>query len=145
MRVFVPATMATLGVLHRDGELPAEAGFAATDRYRAEVSTEVADDDEVLEYELMVAAAAESLHDQDAGQVRRRVVLAVDLPAEPDLVDPASGRVVVEGPVQLADVASVHVDDLPLGPDEDADTRTGTDLSWYARQEIGDLVDTQRP
>lgn len=142
MRIFVPATMADLATLQRDGFLPAENGYALTGHYRAAVGAEIADDDEVLDYDLLMAAAAASLDRQAAEHSRRRVVVAVDAPARPDPADPASGRVLVEGPIRRRDVASVHVDDTELGPAAEtvADADSTVDLSWYAPQEIADLL-----
>lgn len=136
MRIFVPVTLADVAALHRDGSLPVRTGYAVTDRYRAAVGAEIADDDEVLDYDVMTAAAEASFRKQPGGPGRRRVVLAVDLPAEPDPEDPASGRVLVDGPVELRDVAAVHVDDARLDAAEEPDA----DLSWYAPQEIPDLL-----
>ena len=137
MRVFVPATMADLAVLHRDGALPVASGYALTDRYRAAVGAEIADDDEVLDYDLLMAAAAGAGKRPRADHDHRRVVLAVDLPAQPDAVEPASGRVVVDGPLTLPDVVAVHVDDVSDGR---LAPNPATDLLWYAPQEIVDLL-----
>ena len=142
MRIFVPATMADLAALQRDGLLPAATGYALTSHFRAAAGAEIADDDEVLDYDLLMAAAAASLARQAADAHRRRVVVAVDAPGRPDPADPASGRVLVEGPIRRRDVASVHVDDTELGPAADtiAGLDTTADLSWYAPQEIADLL-----
>lgn len=139
MRIFVPACLADLATLHRDGTFTAVSGFALTDRYRAAVGAEIADDDEVLDYDLLTAAADASLDGQTGAEgptPPRRVVIAVDAPARPDPSDPGAGRVLVEGPIELSDVASVHVDDAGADPVTDPDA----DLAWYAPQEIADLL-----
>jgi hypothetical protein len=127
-------------------------------------------DDEELEYAALLAAARASLRliDVDPLAARRRVVLAADVPdaTATALDDPASGSdadrgaVRVTGDVPLSAVASAHVDDAAaeddvraavsvvleadLGSEEAqfvVDQAEGHELSWYATQEIGPVLE----
>ncbi|MEV0849605.1 hypothetical protein AB0J21_27655 [Streptomyces sp. NPDC049954] len=163
MRVYVPLTLSALARAHEAGELaggPVTA-YAVTPALRDWYGSE---DLEELEYAALGRAAGASLRllAADPGAVRRRVVLAVDVPdaaAHPD-PDPASaGEVRVEGAVRMAKAAAVHADagdaveDVAaatgaLGAadrgDRDAvsvvDGVEDHELLWFARQEIPDLL-----
>lgn len=167
MRVYLPGTSATLRTLLDDRQLAASrsdplTAFAVTPGLR---EWYVDDDVEELEYAALLEAARASLRliDADASAARRRVVLAADV-ADADVEvrdDLDRGVVRVAVPVALASVASVHVDDAgaeaavaaaarsidaaDLG-DEAAQDRTddaeGFELSWYATQEVADLLDS---
>ncbi|MEU0780239.1 hypothetical protein ABZ341_01520 [Streptomyces sp. NPDC006173] len=167
MRVYVPLTLSGLAEAYRTGEL--EAGpFAAYAVTHALREWYVSDDIEELEYAALSRAALASLRlvAVDPGAVRRRVVVAVDVPDRAAAVDPdrgldpaALGEVRVSQAVPLAKVAAVHVDapdaekDVTaaaeaLGAadmgDDDAqfvvDGAEDHELLWFARQEIPILV-----
>jgi hypothetical protein len=166
VRVYLPATSSTLRRLLGDGELTANAvaplvGFAVTEGLRDYYAD---DDEESLEYAALTEAARASLRliEADPDAWRRRVVVAVDVEsagmAARDDLD--RGVVQVRTSVPLSSVASVHVDDqdaegvvaaaagamlaAELGDEsaqEAVDDAEGFDLSWYASQEIGPLLD----
>lgn len=162
MRVFVPATTAILRRLLDTGELDAPlTGFAVTPSLR-EWYTE--GDLEELEYSAFSEAARASLRllDEDPTSARRRVVLSVEAPAEMVSPRPDLDRAVVEvgKSIPLGSVASAHVDDAAAEPavtaagdaviaaelgSDDAqflvDEAEGFELSWYATQEIGPLLE----
>ncbi|MFF0136003.1 DUF6912 family protein [Streptomyces sp. NPDC005227] len=167
MRVYVPLTLSGLAEAYRTGELEAGpfAAYAVTPALR---EWYVSDDIEELEYAALNRAALASLRlvAVDPGAVRRRVVVAVDVPDRAAAVDPdrgldpaALGEVRVSQAVPLAKVAAVHVDapdaekDVTaaaeaLGAadmgDDDAqfvvDGAEDHELLWFARQEIPNLV-----
>ncbi|MEU9342757.1 hypothetical protein AB0D74_16270 [Streptomyces sp. NPDC048278] len=169
MRVYVPLTLPGLAEAHRTGELGTGpfVAYAVTPALR---EWYLSDDIEELEYAALNRAALASLRllaaDPDA--MRRRVVVAVDVPdgtaaADPDRgLDPvALGEVRVTGTVALAKAASVHVDsddaeqdvtaaavalEAADGGDDDAqfvvDGAEDHELLWYATQEIPNLVGT---
>ena len=168
MRVYLPATTTVLRTLVDDGVLPGpHTAFAVTPRLREfyELSDTEADTEE-LEYAALLAAARASLRllDIDPMANRRRVVLAADVPdaAVTPVDDPDTdrGAVRVEADVRVQDVASAHIDgadaedevraavnvvlEADLGS-EDAqfvvDQAEGHELAWYARQEIGPVLD----
>ncbi|WP_406436448.1 hypothetical protein OHB00_21055 [Streptomyces sp. NBC_00631] len=168
MRVYVPLTLPGLAEAHRTGELGTGpfVAYAVTPALR---EWYLSDDMEELEYAALNRAALASLRllAADPGAVRRRVVVAVDVPdgaaaADPDRgLDPAAlGEVRVTGTVALAKAASVHVDsddareDVTAaagalaaadGGDDDAqfvvDGAEDHELLWYATQEIPNLVE----
>ena len=167
MRVYVPLTLSGLAEAYKTGELGAEPllAYAVTPALR---EWYLSDDIEELEYAALNRAALASLRQlaADAGAVRRRVVLAVDVAdgaaaADPDRsLDPAAlGEVRVTGTVRLAKAAAVHLDsddaqdDVTAavdalaaadGGDDDAqfvvDGAEDHELLWYATQEIPNLV-----
>lgn len=163
MRVYIPATSTLLRALHVDGSLPAgQTAFAVTPGLREWYRD---DDIEELEYAALLEAARASLRllDDDRSAVRRRIVVAADLADELVTVrdDIDRGVVRLGGPVRVAEVASVHVDDsdaegavaaaagvvgeADLGSDaaQDAvDDAEGFELQWYATQEIGALLES---
>ncbi|MFF1285049.1 DUF6912 family protein [Streptomyces sp. NPDC058299] len=167
MRVYVPLTLTALAEAHKTGELGSGplVAYAVTPALR---EWYLSDDIEELEYAALGRAAAASLRllAADPGAVRRRVVVAVDVPdgaasADPDRgLDPAAlGEVTVRTAVPLAKAAAVHVDaddaerDVRAaadalaaadGGDDDArfvvDGADDHELLWYATQEIPNLV-----
>ena len=163
MRVYIPATSRELRALHESGGLAAGRTAYAVTPGLAEWYID--DDLEELEYAAFLEAARASLRliDADPDALRRRVVIAIDA-AEVIVVvrdDLDRGVVKLAGPVTLAQVASVHVDDADaasavtaaaeviidadLGDDraqERVDDADGFELSWFATQEIGALLDT---
>ena len=163
MRVYLPATSTVLRQLLDARELPGgQTAFAVTPGLR---EWYVDDDVEELEYAALLEATRASLRliDADAGAARRRVVIALEAPdAAVEVRDDLDRGVVrVGAAVPLGRVASIHVDDAEaeaavtaaaaaitaadLG-DEQAQDRVddaeGFELSWYASQEIADLLDT---
>ncbi|MEU6601613.1 DUF6912 family protein [Streptomyces flaveolus] len=167
MRVYVPLTLPALAEAYKMGELGTGpfVAYAVTPALREWYLSE---DIEELEYAALGRAALASLRllaaDPDA--VRRRVVVAVDVPdgaasADPDrALEPAAlGEVTVKVTVPLAKAASVHVDaedaepdvaaaagalEAADGGDDDAqfvvDGADDHELLWYATQEIPNLV-----
>lgn len=164
MRVYVPVTIRMLEQLERDRELLAVGGtaFALTPALREAYAV---GDDEELSYVALAEAARASLRllateiDED-GVHPRRAVLSADVDGarlRPDLDDAV---VRLSQPVQLAEVASVHVDladaedavraavkavdDADLG-DHDAEFVLGEiadkELAWYATQELPFLLE----
>jgi hypothetical protein len=164
MRVYIPATLVTLGTLVESGELVPVAGtaFAVTPAFRESYA---AGDTEELEYAAMTEAARASLRllatELDNSTVLpRRVVVAADVERvrlRPDLDDAA---VTVADPVPLSAVAAVHVDlaeaedavraaatvvDAADLGDPDAEFALGEaedhEMAWYATQEISFLLE----
>lgn len=162
MRIYLPATTVTLRDLLRDGEVgPAPlTAFAVTPGLR---EWYLDDDVEALEYAAFTEAARGSLRliDAEPDAARRRVVLAADVPdtgvTAVDDVD--RGVVRLEAPVPLTSVAAVHVDDADAeatvaaaaeaviaadlgdtGSQERVDDAEGFELSWYATQELAQLL-----
>jgi hypothetical protein len=162
VRVYLPATSTTLRGLASSGLLgPAPlTGFAVTPGLREYYLDE---DIEELEY----AAAAEAgraalrLIAADPAAAKRRVVISADV-AEGSLSvrdDLDRGVVRVEVDIPIGWCASVHADDADaeatvaaaaaqidaadLGDpvaEEAVDDAEGFELSWYATQEIADLL-----
>ncbi|WP_128381615.1 DUF6912 family protein [Streptomyces cavernae] len=168
MRVYVPLTLPGLAEAYKAGEIgPAPlVAYAVTPGMR---EWYLSDDIEELEYAALSRAALASLRllAAETGAVRRRVVVAVDVPdgtavADPDRgLDPAAlGEVRVAGPIALAKAAAVHIDAddaeqdvaaavaaLPAADAGDDDAQFTVDgaedheLLWYATQEIPNLVE----
>ena len=116
MRLYLPATVRALAVLHEQGRLP-----VGDDVVVAEGDTE----DE--EYDALMAAAetaARLAAELEPGERRRVVVVA-------EVADrlPAG--------IALAEVVAVHADPDGL-PDDGADP--DDDLCWYGTQEISQLL-----
>ncbi|HEX5740741.1 MAG TPA: hypothetical protein VFY17_04205 [Pilimelia sp.] len=162
IRVYLPATTASLAQLREGGALP------VADRTPHAVTPALREwyaegDEEELEYVAFVRAAQAALPllADDPGAPRRRVVVAADLPAAAvDLRGGALGdsRVRLAGPVPLSAVAAVHLDTdaaaadvaaavaaLPSAAagDEDArftvDAVEDHDLAWYDPSELPHL------
>ncbi|MGY1632367.1 DUF6912 family protein [Geodermatophilus sp. SYSU D01186] len=168
MRVYLPATTSVLRTLVDDGRLAGpHTAFAVTPRLREFYAVSDAGADvEELEYAALLGAARASLRllDIDPAAVRRRVVLAADVPdaAVTEMEDPDTepGAVRVTADVALRDVASAHIDGADAEDDvraavnvvleadlgsEDAqfvvDQAEGHELAWYASQEIGTVLE----
>jgi uncharacterized protein DUF6912 len=168
MRVYVPLTLPGLAEAHRAGEFgpgPVTA-YGVTPALR---EWYVSDDIEELEYAALNRAAAASLRmlAGTPGAVRRRVVVAVDVPDSEAAVDPdrgldasSLGEVRIGQAVPLAKAAAVHVDsddaeaDVTAAADAlgaadqgDGDAQFTVDgaddheLLWFATQEIPNLVE----
>ncbi|MFJ3595933.1 DUF6912 family protein [Streptomyces sp. NPDC090126] len=167
MRVYVPLTLSGLAAAHGAGEVgpgPLTA-YAVTPGLR---EWYVSDDIEELEYAALSRAAAASLRmiAQSPDEVRRRVVVAVDVPdgsavADPDQGLSASslGEVRIAAALPLAKAAAVHVDAddaekdvaaaaaalgaADLGDDDAQFTVDGAEdheLLWFGIQEIPQLI-----
>ena len=168
MRVYLPATTTVLRTLVDEGLLAGpHTAFAVTPQLREFYERSDADADlEELEYAALLTAARASLRllDVDPMAVRRRVVVAADVPdtavAEIEDPDAERGAVRVTAEIRLADVASAHIDvaeaeddvraavnvvlEADLGS-QDAqfvvDQAEGHELAWYATQEIGPALE----
>jgi hypothetical protein len=167
VRVYLPATVGTLGGVRSSGEVgpvPVTA-FAVTPTLREWYAE--GDEDE-LEYAAFSDAARASLRllDVDLLSPRRRVVLSVDVPDSAVTVQPDLDRAVVrlDLTVPLSAVAAIHVDgadaekdvaaaiavvlEADLG-DEDAqfvvDGAEGHELEWYDVTEIDQVIDGGPP
>lgn len=157
MRVFVPATLPLLERWRAARRVDASTGFAVTPALREWYAT---GDTEELEYTALTHAATASIRllATDAGAPARRVVVAADVPGA--VPEPANGRSAVRlAALGFESVAAVHVDDPEAEPvvraaaaavdaanagDLDAefamDEAEARELSWYATQEIPDLL-----
>jgi hypothetical protein len=162
MRVYLPATSTVLAALAGSGVLgPAPlTAFAVTPGLREYY---LDDDLEALEYAASAEAARAALRliSADPTAAKRRFVISADVPdhsvAVHDDLDLGVVRIAVEIP--LAWCASVHADDADaeatvavaadqidaadLGDqsaEEAVDDAEGFELSWYATQEIDDLL-----
>ncbi|WP_163756503.1 DUF6912 family protein [Mycobacterium botniense] len=163
MRVYVPATLATLQLLVAEGALWPAGGtaFAVTPTLRETYAS--GDEEELAEVALREAALA-SLRllaaDTDQKMPPRRAVLVADVndvTCRPDLDDAV---VKLGEPVSLDHVVAVFVDNAAAEPavtaamavidaadlgDEDAELVVGDaqdyDLAWYATQELPFLLE----
>jgi hypothetical protein len=166
VRVYLPATSTTLWQLHADwrlGEVP-QTAFAVTPALRDWYTD---DDIEELEYAAarLAARAALRLLDVDPAAARRRAVVSADVPDAAVTVrdDLDRGAVHISEPVPLSAVAAVHVDDQDAEPavaaaaavileadlglesaQDTVDDAEGFELSWYAPQELGDVLERLR-
>jgi Family of unknown function (DUF6912) len=166
VRVYLPATSTTLRQLRAEsrlGDTPLTA-FAVTPGLRDWYTD---DDIEELEYAAarLAARAALRLLDVDPAAARRRAVVSADVPDAAVTVrdDLDRGAVRISEPVPLIAVAAVHVDDqdaesavaaaaavileADLGLEsaqETVDDAEGFELSWYAPQELGDVLERLR-
>lgn len=162
MRVYLPSTTSELTRL-RDGETLAgpRSATAVTPALREwYVDTDL----EELEYAAVLEAARLSLRmiDADPWAARRRVVIAVDVSDTAVEPDPGSGRAAVQitADVGMAGVLSLLVDgadaepavvaatavviEADLGSDDAqfvVDGAEAYELSWYASQELGSLLE----
>jgi uncharacterized protein DUF6912 len=164
VRIYLPATTTMLAQLVDSDEIgpPPLTAFAVTAGLREFYVDN--DDDEELEYAALVEAARASLRliDGDESAARRRVVLAAEVPdAQVDIRDDIDrGVVQVTAVVPMSSVASAHVDDAAAeetvaaaaeaviaadlgdpGSQDAVDDAEGYELSWYASQEIGALLE----
>jgi len=162
VRVYIPATLATLQQLVADGSFQPLSGtaFAVTPTLRESYAE--GDDEELAEVAIGEAALA-SLRllaaEPDGGLPLRRAVLIADADAtaRPDLDDAV---VRVDGRVSLDQVVAAYVDNSDAEPavkaaiavvdeadlgDEDAEFVVGDAqdhaLAWYATQELPFLLD----
>jgi Family of unknown function (DUF6912) len=167
MRVFLPSTLPALakalptGQAGHPGSGPMP-GYAVTPALREAYAS---GDEEELEYAALTEAARASLRllADDPAAPPRRVVLVAEIPADrvkPDTRDKEPARVLIHQAVDLARLASAHIDDLDAADDvrkaaqalaaadagdEDAqfavDGAEGHELGWYATQELPFLAE----
>ena len=162
MRIYLPATSSLLNSLAATGKLgpPPLTAFAVTAGLR---EWYVDDEIEELEYAASSEAARASLRliQADPSAIKRRVVIALDAPEATVTVrdDLDRGVVYLGENVALAQIASFHVDDADaqdvvasaaeaidradLGDDTAqavVDDAEGFELSWYAPQELAELL-----
>lgn len=162
MRVYLPATSTELRRLVDEGAIgdPPMTAFAVTPALR---EWYIEGDTDELEYAALREAAVASLRllDGDPRAWRRRVVVVAEVPdAQVSVRDDLDrGVVQIAAPVAARQVAAVHVDDneaseviaaaaaavtaadLGAQPAQDAvDDAEGFELSWYASQELPDLL-----
>lgn len=162
MRVYLPATSQALRALNERGAIgPAPlTAFAVTPGLR---EWYVDDDIAELEYAALLEAARASLRliGSRAGSVPRRIVIAADVEDSAVTVrdDLDRGVVSIAGEVSLGVCAAIHADDAeaaetialaaPLVDSADlgdaeaeaaVDDADGYELSWYATQELAELV-----
>lgn len=165
MRIFLPATLAMLRELVKNGEFTPVGGtaFALTPALRESYTS---GDAEELEYAAMLDAARASLRllatelDADPNTEPRRAVVAADVDSVTQRPDLDAAVVRIDGPVPLRQIASVHVDGAEaedavraaaavidaadLG-DPDAEFTLGDaedhELAWYAPQELPFLLE----
>lgn len=165
MRVYIPATLATLRRFVESGEMVPVAGtaFAVTPMLRESYA---AGDTEELEYVAMNDAARASVRllaaelDDDSAVLPRRVVVAADVERIRLRSDLDDAAVTVGGPISLSAVAAVHVDlaeaedavraaaavvDAADLGDPDAEFTLGDaedhEMAWFATQEIPFLLE----
>jgi hypothetical protein len=164
MRVYLPATSTIVAAVAGDGEVgpPPVTAFAVTPGVREWYRDDDADE---LEYAASGQAVRASLRlvDSDPTAARRRVVLAFDVADDAVTVrdDLDRGAVVVNAVLPLSGLAAIHIDDADaeatvaraasvvleadLGSDssqEIVDDAEGFELSWYAPQELTEVLAT---
>ncbi len=134
VRTYVPLTRTALAQALAAGRL--KAPFEAHAVTQALVSAWPEGDAEEHEYAAMAAAAHRSWELRGSDDVRRRYVLAVDVPGVTPVPADDPTRVSVSTDVAWSQVASAHVDleDITEADLDDAD------LAWHATQEIAGLV-----
>jgi hypothetical protein len=150
MRVYLPATTATLADLARTGELgPAPLrGYAVTGAVREAYDKS---DEEELEYWATCLAAEDSFRllaagaaDDDSTAARlapRRVVIAAELADGLLTAAEPLGAVTLAEALPLRAVAAFHLDDPAFSVDPgDPEGAADQELLWYAAQELGDLL-----
>jgi hypothetical protein len=143
--VYLPATLPALARLRERGELTVDEAYAVTRPLRDQLGDDDDDDDdEQLSYAAfrLAAEASVRLLGADPAAPRRRVVISVDVPAEP-LPEVAAVR--PAGPVPLSAVAAVHIDGAAAEPDVAAAVAAGEpevdhELEWYDASELAQLV-----
>lgn len=160
VRVYLPATVPMLTTLRKRGVLTADEAHAVTPTLREWYAE---GDDEELEYVAFTRAAQDALRllRHDPAAPRRRVVVSADLPAGAVRlaeVELGSSTVRLDGPVPVAAIAAIHLDDEraiedvgaavavvaeALAGDPDAqftvDSAEDHDLAWYDISELDEL------
>ena len=136
IRAYVPTTLGGLREVVASGQLAAPvAAHAVTDAVRAEWRES---SEEEWEYEALCLAADDCAELWAEHDVRRRVVLALDLddadvePISDDRSDPTQVRLLASVPLRR--VAAIHADL------SEADAARQDDLCWFATQEVDQLL-----
>ncbi|WP_257160143.1 DUF6912 family protein [Corynebacterium cystitidis] len=134
MRVYIPATFAMLETLEQSGELPVRSGwgFAATPELTEFFTSGDQEEIEMVAFDDAALASIRLLAIGDEEKFpHRRVVVSVDVDAEGH---PEMGESVVKvsGPVQLEDVAAIHVDL------EEAEEATAAAIAQIDAADLGD-------
>jgi hypothetical protein len=166
VRVYIPATVLMLRTLNTAGELPAvnQTAFALTPMLRESYAS---GNSEELEYAAMLEAARASLRllaaelEEDPELVLpRRAVISADVDGATPRPDLDYSVVKLAGPVQMKQVAAVHldtsdaetavraaaatIDAADLG-DGDAEFTLGDaedhELAWYSPEELPFLLE----
>ena len=166
MRVYIPATVLMLRTLNAAGELSAvgDTAFALTPMLRESYASGTSEE---LEYAAMLEAARASLRLLEAELAEdpelvlpRRAVVAADVDGATLRPDLDYAVVKLAGPVQMKQVAAIHldtsdaeeavraaaavVDAADLG-DSDAEFTLGEaedhELAWYAPEELPFLLE----
>lgn len=166
MRVYIPATVLMLHTLNAAGELSAVNGtaFALTPMLRESYASGTSDE---LEYAAMLEAARASLRllvaelEEDPELVLpRRAVVSADVDGATLRPDLDYAVVKLAGPVQLKQVAAIHLDTSEAEPpvraaaavvdaadlgDTDAEFTLGEaedhELAWYSPEELPFLLE----
>jgi hypothetical protein len=165
MRVYLPATLASLRSLLDSGSLgaPPLPAYAVTSALREWYAD---GDDEELEYAALTLAARASVRlldpllVEDPQAPARRVVVVAEVARTEPVPDVDRAAVRVPEPVSVHQVQAVHVDDpaaeadvraaaeavvaADLGSEDAAfllEQADGHELQWYATQEIGPLLE----
>ena len=168
VRAYLPGTLATIRTLRDQRGLPPGVAYAVTPALRAEFGQA---DQEELEYEAFTQAAQASLDllRAEPSLPRRRVVIAVDVPARLLSAAPAdrpraaladrpgaapadradgppapTGRVALAGPVPLAAVVAIHLDSAAAAAEvaavlAGAAEEVEYELEWYDVSELDRL------
>ncbi len=139
MRVYIPVTFVGLGRASSSGALPSSG-------WRAHVLPDGADTDEA-EYEALRVAAADSLTElrSEPEAPRRRAVVVASVPEEWTEAEP-DGSVLLTRRVPVERIVAVYADPAEstaavvaaLAGKES--TLASSDLLWFARQELAELV-----
>ena len=132
MRVYVATTMGSLRALRSNGFSAPVAAHAVTAALREWYAEADAGE---LEYAASSAAADSSLLLLVPGEPARRVVVAAEVPdawVRPADAPGDPSSVLVDSPVPLALVVSVHLDDADADADEE--------LLWYDVTELDDVL-----
>jgi hypothetical protein len=163
MRVYLPATLATVAQLREQGSLATAQAYAVTPALREQYAVGGEEELEYVAFTRAAQAALRLLH-ADPGAPRRRVVVSADVePAVAQVSSPgdrhSSARMRLAVPVPLSSVASIHVDGataeadvaaavdaLPAAEAGDLDAQVTVDgaedheLAWYDVSELAQLL-----
>jgi hypothetical protein len=114
IRVYLPATVPGLALLHRECALVTTEAYAVTAALREQLGETDEEDLSYAAYRLAAGASLRLLR-ADPAAPRRRVVVSADVSAQP-VVGGDAGAVGLAGPVPLAAVAAIHVDAAAAEP-----------------------------
>lgn len=158
MRVYLPATLATLARMRDAGELTVAQGHAVTPALREWYADADAEELAHVAYTRAAQDALRLLH-ADPAAPRRRVVVAADVPARYATEPLGSSAVDLAAPVPRAAVAAIHVDgaaavaDVAAAADAVVAAETGDpdaelavtgaeehELEWYDPSELDQVL-----